>query len=559
MRSRVVGCLSSLIDLVGADRGAVVWVDDYGAPLVHTHCLIDLTSGTPRRDFEIESLRETWAQGVPGLLDRPDLGRSSGSSRERRSSATVALGSDGTRSWFLVVDSLTPRGRLSALDLTDAFMYRAGRIASLVLHRSAEADVSGIESGRAGWSVLQDMESASQPGALGGRIGTRYVVARLVRNALEDDFAFGAGRLAQEVEEVEQQFHTVPADDPERASWERIVTAIRAADPHEVAGAVLELAHQVMGQGHVEGARHLFESAYLVGVAAALPEPAIDGARYQAVVARQSGSWEEVSHWYGVARDLAQAYGDRERLAYVLDGEGVAWRLRDDLGRAVEHHRRVIDLGRELGSHRVEAFGHHSLTADLRALGRVHEALVHGWKAIELHSRPRERFRALVTLAGLLREMGEFESARHAYSLVAGHTDDVPQKLLALDALAYLEALRGNAEGFREGLRRVDGTDWRSADINTVASLTYYRGRGFALLGDEPEAEEWLGRAIEYAEAVGTAGIASAARTTLEELRAGSLTPEVDAGPPPEGRIADLTEIRVGLERLSETAAIWSA
>jgi len=558
LRSRVVDCLSSLLHLADGDRAAVLWVDDYGAPTVHTHCLLDLTPGRPRRHFEIETLREAWSLGVPGLLDRPDLGAQA---REPRSSATVALGSDGTRSWFLAVDSLTPRVRLSVLDQADAFMYQAGRVASMVLHRAAEAEVAGIESGRSGWSVLQDMEQAECAGALGGRIGTRFVVARLVRSALEADFNVLTGGLARQVDEVQRQFGTVEPGDPERESWERIVAAVRAEDPKELAGAVLELGVRVMAQSHLEGAGHLFESAYLVGVAAVLPEPAIDGARHMAIVSRRQGRWDDAFRWYEVGRELAAAYEDSERLGLVLDGLGIMWRLRNDLRRAEATHREVIDLGRHHGHTRVEAYGHGSLAADLRARGKLHTAAKHGWRAFELHPTPVERFRAMMSVAGILRELGDFESARLAYRVVAGEAEDTMLRILALDAVAYLEALRGDESAFRTALCEVDETEWRSTDIHTVATLTYYRGRGFALVGAEREAEEWLNRATVYADEQGTTRIADDARNTLAALRDGTIRSEVGASPinTEEDSEEDLSEIRKALARFSETASISTA
>jgi len=91
---------SSAQELLGADRAAIVWLDEYGPGLVHVHCLLDLVGNPPRRNFTAQACRVAWSKGVPGLLDAPDAERTneiliSGV----RSSCCVAMGSDGTRTW----------------------------------------------------------------------------------------------------------------------------------------------------------------------------------------------------------------------------------------------------------------------------------------------------------------------------------------------------------------------------------------------------------------------------------------------------------------------------
>ncbi len=68
-RSRILLHLWRALALVGGDRGAVVWLDDYGPGLAHAHVLLDLASDRPRRLFSPEALRGAWDAGVPGLLD----------------------------------------------------------------------------------------------------------------------------------------------------------------------------------------------------------------------------------------------------------------------------------------------------------------------------------------------------------------------------------------------------------------------------------------------------------------------------------------------------------
>ena len=162
---RILHQIWRAVSLVQGDRGAVVWVDDYGPGLPHAYALLDLASDRPRRVFSPAPFAGAWDVGVPGLLDLPDAGDKLGTDgRGVRSVCTVALGSDGPRSWFLCLDSLTPRGSLSTLVAGD-LMFIAGECASILLHRDLEDAGAGIygaggtdSSGRreerfAGWPV----------------------------------------------------------------------------------------------------------------------------------------------------------------------------------------------------------------------------------------------------------------------------------------------------------------------------------------------------------------------------------------------------------------------
>ena len=109
-RSAVLHNLWRAVTMIGADRGGVVWLDEYGPGLAHPHTVLDLGADRPRRVFSPLPLRAAWETRVPGLLDLARTDR-----RWERlgdgiaSACCIALGSDGPRSWFIVLDSLTPR------------------------------------------------------------------------------------------------------------------------------------------------------------------------------------------------------------------------------------------------------------------------------------------------------------------------------------------------------------------------------------------------------------------------------------------------------------------
>ena len=98
VRSELLAHLGRIATEVGADRVATVWVDEYGPGLVHPHLVLDLLSDRPRRSFSPESLHMAWEKGVPGVIE---LTPGSWGTPGAPWSLAIALGSDGTRSWFL--------------------------------------------------------------------------------------------------------------------------------------------------------------------------------------------------------------------------------------------------------------------------------------------------------------------------------------------------------------------------------------------------------------------------------------------------------------------------
>lgn len=561
-RAPLVDYLAAALATVGGDRGAVLWVDEYGPSIAHVYCLADLGSCDPRRAFSVDRLREAWDRGVPGLVDLPDTGADSPISGAGRSSLTVALGSDGTRAWFLVVDSLTPRSRLSG-EQADDFMFQAGLVGSVVLHRDHGKAVAGPGAAAAmsGWSVLKDMEGREQGGELSARVATRFLVARLIRAVVDADFAIAQESLAAQLRSVEQEFLVLSPEDRERTAWQRVAEGIRQGDRQEVAAAVLELADQVVSQGHLESALDLFHSAYLIGVGSGLSGAAIDGARFQGLVSRRLGRWDTVFHWYEVARGLAVAFGDDRRLGLALDGEGASLRVQGRLQEAVERHQEVIAIAEQIEDVTLEGFGCHSLMSDLRALQRHDVAIEAGWRAFQCHTSPLHRYRVLTSLAGAFVEVGDYDSAEHAYHIVMAGSKDFMHRLHALDAVAYIRALRGDLEGFRAALAQVDALDWRSSDIHTVATLIYYRGRGLGVLGLEGEARSWLQQAVDYCEANGATGIGKDASAAMAELDAGTLAGPTRVGgiPAPMGASVDLAPIRAELVELRRQLPAFTA
>lgn len=126
-RSRFALPVWRAVYLVGGERGALVWVDDYDKPgkQLHPFFVLDLASETPRTTFPPELLGELRGnEGGGPILSETFPG-----------GAAVFLGVGEGRRWFLVVhDGGLPRQPMDGTARND-LLFLAGECAGLLLHR----------------------------------------------------------------------------------------------------------------------------------------------------------------------------------------------------------------------------------------------------------------------------------------------------------------------------------------------------------------------------------------------------------------------------------------
>ena len=68
-RKALLRHVSGAASITGADRAAVVWVDEYGPGLVHPHVVLDVLSDRPRRSFGVGQVASRGQMvGGPGAL-----------------------------------------------------------------------------------------------------------------------------------------------------------------------------------------------------------------------------------------------------------------------------------------------------------------------------------------------------------------------------------------------------------------------------------------------------------------------------------------------------------
>jgi tetratricopeptide (TPR) repeat protein len=569
-RSKVLLQIWRAMSLLGADRGAVLWLDEYGPGLAHAHALLDLASDRPRRLISPVPLRAAWDAGVPGLLDMASAaGRLGMDSEGIKSASAVALGSDGPRSWFLYLDSLTPRPALTE-ELAGELMFVAGECASLLLHRDLDhtadfrpslspggAIPGEVSEPFAGWPVLQDIEGRRGDKEVSARIATRFLVARVIRGLVDDEFVTDADSLGYQVNGVRKELEAHGPEEPELRVWERVLAAVELLDHDELLAAVLEWGGVVEGMGHLSGALELHALAYELAVAGGVVNAAIDAARFRGRVFRKMANWDDAVHWYGVAERVAREASSHQKLAVVLDGLANAHRDRGNLPKARELLGQVLDLGIREDDRYAQAIAHHDLmTVEKEAKNRA-EAVSHGWKAVHAYDSTDGRLFALFDLAGVLRENDDLRAAWDAYSVVAAQVETFEYKVLSLHAMALIAALRGY-HARHDALRaQVDGLGWDKEGASAVmrGQVLLYRGLSCRALGNWKEGDNWITRALSFAEEHDLNKLIFDAEAALRE-DAPTTTPEVSAfGLSIETAGADVQEVRQGLRNMREALA----
>jgi hypothetical protein len=547
-RAELVEHLARLAFLVNADRVATVWVDEYGPGLVHPHVVLDLLNDRPRRTFSIEPLRRAWDNGVPGVQESGGWSKADGSPW----TLAVALGSDGSRSWFLVADAVAPRPALGSR-LRDLVMFVAGECSAVVLHRDLDAALArtGTDNRQsrprfAGWPILQDIEGREGDERVGQRVAIRFIVARLPRLLVEDDLAIPLERLRQQAQrardEVEAKLVGIDAD-AETHLWSEVLDAFQAGDLEALGTALLELGGTVEGHLHLHGATELYALAYEMFAACGMVTAAVEAARFAGRAQRRLARWDEAHRWYGVARDIAETASLEHKVAVVLDGVANIHRDRGNHPAARETLHLAETYATRSGDRRAIASVHHGLLALEHVAGNLEEALAHGWKAAVTYSDSRDQVEVLASLAGALIDAGELQAAEDAWSIVAHLADTEYYRIFSAEALAYVAALQGRRADWARRAAASDARNWDSGSEVAKAEVLLMRAQSHAALGSISEARRWAESCVSFAEANGFSRTVFDAEQVLRELDRPQKTTEAPVEPAPPR----IREVRDGL------------
>lgn len=553
-RSDLLGHLSRVATLLGADRTATVWIDEYGPGLVHPHVVLDLLSDRPRRSFLAEPLRRAWEAGVPGLFESHAQGvavRGEGPLW----TVAVALGSDGTRSWFVVADGVSSSRPLDDV-VRDRIMFLAGECSAVVLHRDldtlprGEVDETRKASARfAGWPILQDIEGREDDEAESRRIAMRFVVARLPRLLVDDDLASPADRLKQQAERArEEMARDLEAGDVghEARLWADVLDAFQEGDLESLGRALLALGEAVEARLHLHGAVELYRTAYELFAATGRVAPAVDSARFAGRALRRLACWDESLRWYSVAREVAVAGALPGRVSLVLDGMANLHRERGNLPAARAVLVDALSFAEESQDDEARATVFHGLTGLEHQAGRLDDAVAWGWKAVQAYRTRDQQVMALASLGGVLLDAGALSSSADAWACVRDLAANDYYRLYAVDALGHIAALRGDAAGFARWAAEADAMGWDSGTLPVKAEILHYRGLSHRALGNAEQARTYLQRAVAFAEEHGYSQTLFAAEGALKALIEGTVEVARPTAPPPT------EEVSVGLRGMRQ-------
>ncbi len=544
-RHAVFSHLAQIASLSGADRVATVWVDEYGTGLIHPHVVLDQLSDRPRRRFAVEPLREAWELGVPSAHDRPSASGSPGPA-----TFAVSLGSDGTRAWFIVAESMLPRPALAPA-VRDRIMFLAGECASVVLHRDLGVHLRqrrehGAATGFAGWPILEDMEGREDDEVVSARIARRFVVGRLARMLLDDELVADPERLAEQVRRARTELVARElTSEEETVTCHRVLDALADGRFEELAGELVQLGDKVEGQGHLQGALELYRCAYGIALALGAVGPAVDAARLTGRLLRRQAAWDEARFWFEVTREIADVVGLPDVAARALVGLGGIRKETGNLPGARDAFNVALGAAEQSGDHDTIALVHHGLLGIEQAFGNVAKGLEHGWLAVATYRDEEARTRCMASIAAALTELGDREAAEDAWSLVAHSSREVYYLVYAHDALGHLHALKGDGEGFRRHSSRADALGWEAELPAAKAEILFHRGLSHQALGNDEAARHYLSRALEFAESHGYSQVLFKAERALESLARAAAEPKTTTTTP-----AAPPEVREGLRAM---------
>jgi tetratricopeptide (TPR) repeat protein len=532
--------LTAIAELCDADRTATVWVDEYGPGSVHPHVVHDQLFDRPRRFFAVEPLRRAWELGVPGAIDALAEPTS-----VVPATFAISLGSDGMRAWFLVAESSAGRPLLDATT-RDRLMFFAGECAAVLLHRDLDELLPGgdpvKEGGFAGWPILKDLEGRESDEDEGRRIAQRFVVGRVVRMLADDDFVIVPDRVSEQVRRARAELppREVSAD-AEAAIWHRALDRIEDHDVAGLASELLTLGQEVERQQHAHAALEIYDCAYHAAVAVSEARAAAEASWYSGRTLRRRAAWEEATLKYRTAQRIAEVAGFTDIPVHVLVGLALMQQDRGNFPAARSGLDEALLLAESADQRDSVAVVHHSFMGLEHLAGNVPKGLEHGWVAVATYEDQGRRTQCMASLGGLLIDYGDRDAAEDAWTVVAHESSDRLYLTYAHDALAHLAALRGDALGFERHASRCDALDWQNGSRWVRAEILYYRGLSYRALGRLEEAEQWLQRALSFAEEHEYNRALFRAEEALRSLSAARASSECPAAP---------TRVREGLRSM---------
>ncbi len=542
-RSALLDHVMEIAGLTGADRVGLVWVDEYSPELAHPYFVVDLAVSPPRHHYSAHFLARAWEAGVPGTLDEAYA--------DSGSAFAVALGSDGSRGWFVVADSLTRRPQISDA-ARERLMFLVGECSALVLHKDLRTDTSFT--GVGGSAFLRDLEGRDDDALARAEIERRFAVGRLGRLLVDEDMIVSEQERRDTARRLRSEIDAAgPLESGEVGPYHRLLDAFAASDHGAVARAMLDIGSYAESRDHRYGALQAYAVAFDVAGRRHDAEVAIDAARFAGRILRRRAEWERADLWYQAAVSIARLERLDGLASLSLTGVAVVKRERGNLPAARATVEEALRLADRSGASEPMAAARHTLMGMQQQAEEYTEALQSGWTAYHLYDpKSDKRVNCLTGIAALLQKMGDLDASEDAFIVVAHTAREFYFRLYAHDALSYIAALRGDGALFDQRAAATDALDWESGPLSVKAEILVYRGLSLKALGRVSEAEAWLERAVAFCSEHNFNRSLFAAEEALEQLR----SEPVEAEPTIE---CPLPEVREGLRQLREATLIGAS
>lgn len=285
-----------------------------------------------------------------------------------------------------------------------------------------------------------------------------YATVRLLGRRLAPSSAPAAEELPQELESLQTHVRGLSRQDPETGCLSRILDEIdvESAEAPGLGRELLAYAAFLKQQGRLEEALEataLAGRAFGPGIA---PGEFADCALMAGVLNRLLARWPAALTCYQAAERAGRVSGD---LVAVLRGRlgcGAVARGRGNLPAARDIAEAVRAEARALDLPLVQALACADLAAAYSELGQPVEALQADYEMFRLHPDPHHRMRTLGNVGLDLLQLGWYDAARTAFTIVLRSDTAVTVRLNARLELMALESAVGDPTAFERHHRAAE-------------------------------------------------------------------------------------------------------
>jgi tetratricopeptide (TPR) repeat protein len=294
------------------------------------------------------------------------------------------------------------------------------------------------------------LERAARDEGLAAPAVAAYATARLLDRWLARSGASAADELGQELETLRTHLHELPPHDPETACLSRILGEIdlESTAAPGLGKELLAYAAFLEQQGRLEEALEataLAGRAFGPGIAPGeFADCALTAGRLNRLLAR----WAAAVTCYEAAERTGRERGDLVAALRGRLGCGAVARGRGNLPAARGIAEAVRAEARDLGLPQVQALACADLAAACSELGQPVEALQADYEMFRLHPDPDHRMRTLGNVGLDLLQLGWYDAARTAFTIVLRSDTAVTVRLNARLELMALESAVGDPTAF---------------------------------------------------------------------------------------------------------------